>query len=795
MNTTTPSNQNEPDILIINLLDLNFNIPPVQRGLVWEPQQVMNLWDSLSKGYPIGSFLAYAHADPGNTFQKTPNNEPSGNHASLELLDGQQRYNAICMGTKNEASPQATLWARYTENGDLQFMVCTSCHPWGFCQNGQPFSASEQKEANEQFLGAAGIKEKEFKDLFIKAELQQGYPWLEKGKGFIPVHMLMHTDPDQAWSAWRTKSTNTAYRITETDEKQFRDLHGSPWFQKLRATKVPVILWQQEENSKIDELFTRLNKGGTPLSPIDQSYSAIFVHTGPALKKKNEELADNFLPPEQLAALAARMAYSKIENKWTGDIPADTIQKWFRNEKSTGTDTFAAGLRELYDENGLEHTIRVFKKLCEQDNEETAIPSSIYLKTSQTWLWNILWTIHHFKLKHENQETKKYFPLFCMLPHLLMGSSSTASLIAFCQHFHEGIKDMEQESTLLSLMAVGCANASLCNRCCMYPYPSTQNQTQDTSTQNNNEQHWHQCFTKYQGTSSNPILYYYQRFYMNHMIKGCNFNPGMRAHWSRSSNRPWDMDHIIPASWWTQQETSCHHISNMQVLDFRQNRSKNNHHTTVDLNAAPLQFQNEWNKCLRYNEIYEFTQEIAKGSENHSDILKKRFIHIVKSCINELHLMDLIKEINNLEKQHPSPLPKQLASAIDRYRLMKEVAQELRDDNLAPQWGAVTYRWRQQRKNMDSILTASLSEPDFYHSLVPELSIGIPTNNPFVMATLNYKVDSSVEIGLRRGLGISLEEWHRQQPQNNNDWWLEPLPQKEQAANIVSQIKELSTSL
>ena len=33
------------------------DIPALQRGLVWKPKQVELLWDSLLRGFPIGSFM------------------------------------------------------------------------------------------------------------------------------------------------------------------------------------------------------------------------------------------------------------------------------------------------------------------------------------------------------------------------------------------------------------------------------------------------------------------------------------------------------------------------------------------------------------------------------------------------------------------------------------------------------------------------------------------------------------------------------------------------------------------
>ena len=32
-------------------------LPPIQRGFVWKPKQIVDLWDSLLRGMPIGSLM------------------------------------------------------------------------------------------------------------------------------------------------------------------------------------------------------------------------------------------------------------------------------------------------------------------------------------------------------------------------------------------------------------------------------------------------------------------------------------------------------------------------------------------------------------------------------------------------------------------------------------------------------------------------------------------------------------------------------------------------------------------
>ena len=67
----------------LNSEQQNVELPSIQRGFVWKSKQVEDLWDSILRGYPIGSFL----------FSKTGE--------KLYLMDGQQRATSIFLGHFN----------------------------------------------------------------------------------------------------------------------------------------------------------------------------------------------------------------------------------------------------------------------------------------------------------------------------------------------------------------------------------------------------------------------------------------------------------------------------------------------------------------------------------------------------------------------------------------------------------------------------------------------------------------------------------------------------------------------
>ena len=114
------------------------SLPDIQRGFVWKVYQVEALWDSILRGYPIGSFLM-----------------TRGEEQNLLLLDGQQRATAIMLGFYNpwmkhdpdklkedkklwSLKKVPTIWIDLMNdiNKPLSYKfiirVLTQSHPWGY---------------------------------------------------------------------------------------------------------------------------------------------------------------------------------------------------------------------------------------------------------------------------------------------------------------------------------------------------------------------------------------------------------------------------------------------------------------------------------------------------------------------------------------------------------------------------------------------------------------------------------------------------------------------------------------
>lgn len=94
--------------VLLGISQREYALPAIQREFVWDPAQIEELFDSLMRRYPIGTFLFwsvpaervgdYGFYDFVSDFdERTPHNvafKPSG-HAITAVLDGQQRLTAF----------------------------------------------------------------------------------------------------------------------------------------------------------------------------------------------------------------------------------------------------------------------------------------------------------------------------------------------------------------------------------------------------------------------------------------------------------------------------------------------------------------------------------------------------------------------------------------------------------------------------------------------------------------------------------------------------------------------------
>lgn len=287
-------------------------VPSFQRGLVWEPQQVELLWDSIFRGFPIGSVVLIdkikGQRDKSNpTHAKDQLKQEVAMDTSHHILDGQQRCNAIAWGFvdpwKDGMRNDVVLWLDLMPKNHLKdttrkylFRVTTKAHPWGFHYGDEAsiLSAEQRREFMKkvdsfQKDGCEKLPYK-FKENFPSQDFnERPLPSLtlpHHAEFPVPVFLLFRhfKEGELDWDglaqeAWvRFVEIWTGTRILDVNEKAREHIESGLRMGEQCRLIALLVSNEHKENSVIDnieQIFQRLNRQGTPLDNEELVYSMI----------------------------------------------------------------------------------------------------------------------------------------------------------------------------------------------------------------------------------------------------------------------------------------------------------------------------------------------------------------------------------------------------------------------------------------------------------------------------------------------------------------------------------------
>ena len=269
-------------------------MPPIQRGFVWKPKKIQDLWDSLLRGMPIGSILLKTSQCNDKSRDIDPNKgltEPNKGHITensklgFHLMDGQQRTLAMLLGFQCSIAGQHKLWIDFSEHGkngsQFQFRITTSAQPFGFNSDGSRLSLDDRRKARIKYDGDGADKTK--KEKFTNQKIfndKTTKPWKAGGNNqeyIFEVKSLWGNamNPDfilMKGNANIDKAIQSRMDLFDVALKKFQN-------QWLALIKIPDIEKQDDltepEHDYLTMLFERISSGGAPLTPDDLLFSMI----------------------------------------------------------------------------------------------------------------------------------------------------------------------------------------------------------------------------------------------------------------------------------------------------------------------------------------------------------------------------------------------------------------------------------------------------------------------------------------------------------------------------------------
>lgn len=311
-------------------------LPAVQRGFVWHPSQIEGLWDSLFRGYPIGSLMLSKMGD------------------KYMLLDGQQRATVISLGYYNPWTEKhkkignvkslPVIWfdiqpETCTESYKYVFRVVTRSHPWGYqlIHNSEKLSVRDRRDAKlrhvEKPYTTWSPEERFPYDSYLPIPLSF---LLESDKGMEVIGMCKKYLGDGIGT--KHYPADIYFQRLEEAMPQIENLL-TIIHEKLFLCKIPAIVLSQEllldstdqEGENESTLFVRLNRGGTQIDGEELIYS-IYKSIFPQSKDLVENMGNSIFAPSRIITLVTRLALSDINGKYVDNISLSKFRSLLKTQ-------------------------------------------------------------------------------------------------------------------------------------------------------------------------------------------------------------------------------------------------------------------------------------------------------------------------------------------------------------------------------------------------------------------------------------------------------------------------------
>lgn len=390
-------------------------LPMIQRGSVWRPEQIVNLWDTLLRGMPIGSLMVNSVRKGTEILligKKSKAAEPL-ERDGFSLLDGQQRTLSMLVAWPSSVSMDRRLWIDFADEPgaghNFRLRVTTENQKFGFKRQSPSsklplderrkaiwvYEAAYGEDATPDFRNTCPYTNGHSLPLDLKVLIQWWCDFknrdvwrkyveeeLKKIKKWRPISKNEINDPKKyaKYCVWEELDQETRNRACS-----YIDALASA-LKKLFSLQVPLIKVDDEIFASADDslepplavLFQRIGAGGTPLTNADYAYSVI-KHLHPKTYKLVESLhsegnISTTLTATDLVMTALRLAMAKEDDngkKFTDLVNPNKQQ--FHSLLKQGGDEFIATFTALIDENGLKETFEKLENILSYKTESNPI--------------------------------------------------------------------------------------------------------------------------------------------------------------------------------------------------------------------------------------------------------------------------------------------------------------------------------------------------------------------------------------------------------------------------------------
>lgn len=252
----------------VKKLNEHYLLPAIQREFVWEPDQVVKLFDSIMRGYPIGSFLFWQledkNRDKWDAYKFLDQVREGGTHNQLANTDGIRNLTLVLDGQQRLTSLNVGL------RGVYEFK-----RKWGRRDN--PDTWSRKKLYLDLFKSARDGDEGDAEE-----GIYYGFKWLDPnpkgvdGQYWFAVGKILEYETEAALDDFKDELTDS---LPDSSTKQQERTLRNNLDRLFRAVhKDEVVAYYPEKEQDYDrvlDIFVRANAEGTKLTKSDLLLSMV----------------------------------------------------------------------------------------------------------------------------------------------------------------------------------------------------------------------------------------------------------------------------------------------------------------------------------------------------------------------------------------------------------------------------------------------------------------------------------------------------------------------------------------
>ena len=245
-------------------------LPAIQRKFIWEPEKIVKLFDSIMRGYPIGTFLLWfvdGESKDKYTFYKFIQNyherdrcwnevapRPELRESIIGVLDGQQRLNSMYVALQGSYSFKRPK-ARWKDDGAFprrELYINLLFNPGAEAEDDLEFEFALLPEAEARAVDA-------------------GHCW------FLVKTAISWADTTPVFACIQNLQRHHSGFQREFEQRGARIL--MLLWQRLCSDEVVNYFPVKEQDlDRVVDIFVRVNSTGQPLSKTDLLFSSIVAH-------------------------------------------------------------------------------------------------------------------------------------------------------------------------------------------------------------------------------------------------------------------------------------------------------------------------------------------------------------------------------------------------------------------------------------------------------------------------------------------------------------------------------------